>query len=183
VATGPGEPRHLPLGKLQLRESSFLDANRVLLWAAEPGASIRGWVQEIATGAIRPVTPEGVEPWRSPMVKDAVLARQADGTLTWFPLTGEEPRPTRASVPEGSYCIRTTPDGKWTFVSTLGVPTQIDRIDLLTGRRNLWKSMAPPDLTGVVFMHPWVRTTPDGEAYVYSYLRVFQDLFLVEGLR
>jgi hypothetical protein len=68
-------------------------------------------------------------------------------------------------------------------VSNLGVPTQIDRIDLLTGRRNVWKSVAPPDLTGVVFMTPWAPMTPDGEAYVYTYLRVFQDLFLVEGLR
>jgi len=32
-------------------------------------------------------------------------------------------------------------------------------------------------------MNPRVPMTPDGEAYAYTYLRVFQDLFLVEGLK
>jgi hypothetical protein len=79
--------------------------------------------------------------------------------------------------------VQTTPDGRWTFASVLGVPTRIDRIDLVTGRQEAWRSLGPPDLAGVVFMQPWVPMTPDGEAYAYTYLRVFQDLYLIEGLR
>jgi hypothetical protein len=192
VPTGPGEPRRLSLGKLQQAwippvSPVFLDSSRIFFSASEPGASsIRGFVLEIATGAIRPVTPQGVTTIGSSAVNDAVLGRQADGALAWYPLSGGEPRPTRASVPESTVSIRTTPDGRWTFVADwrgINAPLRIDRIDLVTGKREAWRTFGPDDMTGVASMRPVFPMTPDGEAYAYNYLRVFQDLFLVEGLR
>ena len=189
VPTGPGEPRRPSLGTLRhaWTPDMFPDSNRLVFWGSEPEASSsRGFVLEIATGAIRPVTPLGVTTVGSPAVNDAVLARQADGTLAWYPLSGGDPRPTRATVPESTVSIRTTPDGRWTFVGDwrgISAPIRIDRIDLLSGRREAWRTFGPDDLTGVARMMPPFPMTPDGEAYAYNYLRVFQDLFLVEGLR
>jgi hypothetical protein len=68
-------------------------------------------------------------------------------------------------------------------VNAGGIPLRIDRIDLVTGREEVWKTLGPPDLTGVTYMLDWVPMTPDGEVYAYTYLRVFQDLYLIEGLR
>jgi eukaryotic-like serine/threonine-protein kinase len=185
IPTGAGESRKLPFGKWEgLAFGSFLDAGHIYWDAYEPGGpSRRGFVQDIDTGAIRPVTPVGVSPVWSPVVEGAVLGRRADGMLVWCPLAGGEPRPTAARIPSGAFPLQTTPDGKWTFVNTGGLPMRIDRIDLMTGRQEVWKKLGPPDLAGVVYMSPWVPMTPDGEAYAYTYLRVFQDLYLVEGLR
>jgi hypothetical protein len=185
IPTGAGESRKLPIGKWQGVQGSWLDADHIYWNASEPGAAqARGFVQDIQSGAVHPVTPEGVEGvFRSPVVKGAVLGLRSDGALAWYPIAGGEPRPTAARLPANSTHVRTTPDGRWTFVSRLGIPTRIDRIDLLTGHQEPWKSLAPPDLAGVAYMNPFVPMTADGEVYVYNYLRTFQDLYLVEGLR
>jgi hypothetical protein len=184
IPTGAGEPRKLPLGDWSFATGSFPDADHIYWNAVEQGApSPRGFIEDIATGAIQAVTPVGVEGVPSPLVGGAVLGRKSTGTLVWFPRDGGEPRPTAARLPTGSHPLRTAPDGKSMLVSTVGIPTRIDRLDLVTGRREAWKTLSPPDLTGVVFMNPWVKITPDGEAYAYTYLRVFQDLYMMEGLR
>jgi hypothetical protein len=182
VPIGAGEPRDLPSGGMVGRRfGSFLDAGHIYWLGAETPR--RGFVQDVASGAVRAVTPEGVEALWSPLVDGALLGRRPDGMLAWFPVGGGEPRPTAARLPPGSFVFQTTSDGRSAFVSVGGIPFRIDRIDLVTGRRELWKRLAPPDLAGVVFMFNWVPMTPDAEAYAYSYLRVLQDLYLVEGLR
>jgi hypothetical protein len=185
IPTGAGETRKLSLGKWRNVQGSFLDASHIYWNASEAGAALgRGFVQDVQSGAVQPVTPEGVEGvFRSPVVDGAVLGRESGGALAWYPLAGGEPRPTAARLPGSSTHLRTTPDGRWTFVSSLGVPMRIDRIDLLTGRQEPWKSLGPPDLAGIVYMNPFVPMTQDGEVYAYNYLRVFQDLYVVEGLR
>ncbi len=181
---GPGDPRRLPLGHLTDVVASFLDDGRLLWHAREtPGGPYRGFVQDVATGAMRPVTPPGIQPLWSPEVDGAVLGLRSDGTIVWCPLAGGEPRPTRARFPPNGFPLQTTRDGRYTFVNVAGFPMNIDRIDLRTGERTAWRKLGPPDVTGLAFMDPWVPMTFDGEAYAYSYLRAFQDLFLVEGLR
>jgi hypothetical protein len=180
---GPGESRPLPLGKLQQTGGDFLDADHIYWGAREGEGPERGYLQDVATGAIRPVTPEGVAPLWSQLVDGAVLGRRADETLVWCPIAGGEPRPTRTKLPSGEHSLNTTPDGTWMFVGSMAVPHRIDRINLVTGRREAWKVLGPPDLAGVVFMPWFFAMRPDGEVYAYSYLRVFHDLYLAEGLR
>ena len=55
-------------------------------------------------------------------------------------------------------------------------------IDVATGRRTLWKELAPPDRTGVNGILA-IRITPDGRSYAYSYYQPLSDLFVVEGLK
>jgi dipeptidyl aminopeptidase/acylaminoacyl peptidase len=184
VPIGAGEPRDLPRGGMVGRFfGSFLDTGLIYWLGAGGETPRRGFVQDVASGAVRAVTPEGVEALLSPLVDGALLGRQPDGKLAWFPVAGGEPRPTAARLPPGSSVFQTTSDGRAAFVSVGGIPFRIDRIDLVTGRREVWKKLAPPDLAGIVFMFPWIPMTPDGEAYAYHYLRVLQDLSLVEGLR
>jgi hypothetical protein len=185
IPTGAGEARKIPLGNWEgFIDAAFLDERQVFWKAKEPGApSPRGFVQELESGGIRPVTPVGVEPLLSPLVDGAILGRQSDGLLVWYPIAGGEPRPTAAHLPSTAHWIQTTPDGTYAFFTSGGIPMPIERIHLGTGRREPWKTLGPPDLTGVVWMPNWIPMTPDGEAYAYQYLRVFQDLYLVEGLR
>jgi hypothetical protein len=67
-------------------------------------------------------------------------------------------------------------------VTARGVPSQVYRLDVRNGGRELWKEFLPADSTGVA---PFggIRATPDGKAYAYSFLRVLGELFVVDGVR
>jgi hypothetical protein len=63
-----------------------------------------------------------------------------------------------------------------------GLTFSIFRLDVESGRRDLWKEIVPPDPAGF-----WGITSffiaADGKSYVYSYMRTMADLYLVSGLK
>ena len=78
----------------------------------------------------------------------------------------------RPSVPEGVFVVRLE-----------GTSKRLARLDVLTGQRVHLKDIVIPDPTGVMHIAPQfppMLITPDGETYVYSYLRILSDLYLVE---
>jgi hypothetical protein len=62
------------------------------------------------------------------------------------------------------------------------VPAKVYRVELATGKRTVWKQIAPLDPTGVSTIGP-ILMTPDGKTYVYGFHRTLGDLYLVEGLK
>jgi hypothetical protein len=99
-----------------------------------------------------------------------------------YPTEPGEPRAV-PGVDIADLPIRWTADGRaiWVFKPN-EVPTKIDRIDVTTGERTLWKELTPPDPAGVLQIGP-IHMTPDGKSYVYSYRRTLDELVLVEGLK
>jgi hypothetical protein len=73
-------------------------------------------------------------------------------------------------------------DGKSIYLSSQGPTGQFAKLDLATGVIAPWKELRPADPTGVWAVRP-SAITPDGKSYVYTFLRVLSDLYLVEGLR
>ena len=75
-------------------------------------------------------------------------------------------------------------DGRSVFVSREGeVPLRIDRLELSSGRRELWRRLAPEGTPFVIQIHP-VAIAPDGQSYAYSYVRAFvDDLYVVDGVK
>jgi hypothetical protein len=74
-------------------------------------------------------------------------------------------------------------DGRLVYVQrTATWPPAVDRVDLTTGRRELWKTIQPADPVGVdsVFR---IVVTPGGKAYCHDYVRFLSELFVVEGLK
>jgi eukaryotic-like serine/threonine-protein kinase len=61
-------------------------------------------------------------------------------------------------------------------------PAKVAQLELATGKRTLWRSLAPADPAGVSQIGPIVMT-PDGTSYIYGYHRTLSDLYLVEGLK
>jgi hypothetical protein len=59
---------------------------------------------------------------------------------------------------------------------------EVDRIDLESGKRQLWKELTAGDRAGYS-PRAEIQITPDGKYYAYSYRRVLHDLFLVDGLK
>ena len=186
LPVGAGEPRRLPPTGLATDAGSFFaDGRRLLLWGHEPGHASRLYVLELPDGKPKPISPEGVSMlrWRAlaPDGRSAV-ARAADGTLGLYPTDGGEPRPllgvTRDDVP-----IRWTADGRGLYLQRgPGVPARVDLLDVASGKRRPWKELTPPDPAGVLAIGP-ILLSADGQSYVYSYRRMIDDLFLVEGLR
>jgi len=58
---------------------------------------------------------------------------------------------------------------------------KVQRLELPSGQRTLWKELMPSDPAGVEFIGP-VVLTPDSKAYVYGVRQLLSDLYLVEGL-
>ena len=56
------------------------------------------------------------------------------------------------------------------------------RVDLQTGARKAWKTVAPSDVAGVTGV-ACPRIAADEEHYVFGYVRNLSDLFLVEHLK
>jgi hypothetical protein len=62
------------------------------------------------------------------------------------------------------------------------VPARVFRVNVVTGKRELWKSMEPADSAGIDTIGR-VNLSRDTKSYVYSYVRTLSDLYLVEGLK
>jgi hypothetical protein len=59
---------------------------------------------------------------------------------------------------------------------------QVFSIDLASGRRELWRELAPEDKAGVPALSR-ICLTRDAKSYAFGYLRTLSELYLVDGLR
>ena len=188
LSTGPGETRLLPPGGIVDHDWAwfFPDGRRILIQGRERGKQTRLYVQELASGAPTPLTPEGVETALSyPLSADGqdMLANR-NGSWSVQHLAGG---PARAiPLAQGDEPIRFARDGRSVFVREAGEgwPARVARMDLSTGRKQPWLELQPPDLAGAASLGSGnILLTPDGRSYAYLLHRVLSDLYLVEGLR
>src|SRR5262249_21349144 len=147
----------------------------------EPGKGPRVYVIDPSGGPRRPVTPEGKSV--AFLVVSADGKRLAlgltDGALQVFPVEGGEPRsyPAPADSSFHQIPIAFSEDGRSLYVQQpAGVPGRIHRLDLATGRREVWREIVSPDSTGILGYGPSL-VTPDGRAYVMSYRQMISTLF------
>ena len=111
-----------------------------------------------------------------------MLAAFKDDVVALYPLNGGEPR-TLDDVPASMAVIRFTPDGRFLYVKEdFGRSARIHRVDIDTGRRELWRTIGPSDPSGLDVIYA-IQISDDGESYYYSFSRTISDLYLVEGLR
>ena len=181
IPTGPGEERILTRDQINHRTGAwFPDGRRVLFVGDEPGKGPRLYVQEIDGGAPRAISGEFTKgtmwmTWRA-VSPDGRLVVFFDGGYRLYPVDGGPPRPIPELVAD-EIPVGWDSDGHALYVRGPQAPIKIFRLDVTTGRRQLWKETAAPD--------PWAQVvmTPDGRSYAYSYVNRSSDLYLVEGLR
>jgi len=195
LPTGAGEPKMLPGNQIHhlhdqvnlLGARWFPDGKRVLFTASEPGHAARCYVQDIAGGDPKPVTPEGVVGVLLTPDGTLVTAADRDGRVALYPIDGGErreiPGVEPAGAPSGYVPIQWSTDGRLLYVYRPDdLPVRVFRIDTVTGRKEVWRELVPADLAGVFSVSP-VLITPDGSSYAYSVSRELSDLYLVEGLK
>jgi hypothetical protein len=62
------------------------------------------------------------------------------------------------------------------------LPAKIFRVDVTSGRRELWREISLSDPAGVYAVDP-ILITPDEKSYVYTYQRTLSEFYVVDGLK
>jgi len=188
LPTGPGQLRPLPRGAIEsyAYQASFApDGKSIVFGGSEPGRKPRLYLQSLDGGLPRPISPEGIhlgDPGH-PMSPDGgfTAATGPDGKPWLYPLKGGDPRPI-PGADVGEAAVAWSTNGRFLYLFRRNTsPPVIDRLELATRRRTLWKQLAPADPAGLLGF--WaVQLARDGEAYAYSFWKVLSNLYLAEGL-
>jgi Tol biopolymer transport system component len=139
-------------------------------------------LRDVDGGKPRALTPEGYRAFRlvSPDGAWAVVTGP-DRRTYLYPISGGEPTAI-PGVDAGDRIAQFGVDGRSVYVYRQGeIPTKVYRVNVSTGRRELWRSLMPTDAGGVSEIGP--LPTVGGESYVYSYSRTVSDLYIVDGLK
>jgi len=184
LPTGPGQPKSLEHKGITTTWGGFLpDGKRVVFFGRAGTGSWRLYVQNL-DGEPRTISPEGMPPGPLSISPDGrfVAAQGPDSKIAIYPVDGGAPRPLAGSE-AGESPILWSADGGSLFVyRTSDTPARVFKVDIPTGRRELWKTIAPADRSGLVAIDNIVMT-PDTRSYAYSYERILTSLEVVEGLR
>jgi hypothetical protein len=184
LPTGPGEPGSVPPGPFEsLLEANFLpDGKRIVFGAVEAGHARRIYVQALSDGVPRPISPEGVGTTALATPDGRFVMGWSRGEHTLYPVDEGAPRPL-AVLASDDRPLQWSPDGRLLFVRRGNSwPPVIDRVDIATNQRQVWRVVSPADPVGVDDM-PRVLVTPDGKSYCHDYLRWLSQLFVVDGLQ
>jgi Tol biopolymer transport system component len=180
LPTGPGQPRLVTHDNVNHRNARwFPDGRRILFQGNMPGEPPRVWVQALDGTAARAVTPQNVFATLVTPDQSHILGRASDRHFYLYPVAGGTPRPL--SILQGSDVpVRFSSDGRSLYVATFArIPAMLHKVDLATGRREVWREASPPDPAGLINVGP-IFVTPDGRTTVYSYTRLLCDLYVLE---
>ena len=185
LTTGAGEARELTKDNINHAWARwFLDGKRILFAGNEPGKGVRLYVYDPASGKNSPITPEGVNGTAFVISPDSemVAGIGPDQKGYLYPVAGGEPRVIPGLNP-GEQPLTFSTDGGSLYIYQPGeLPARVDRLDVHTGQRTLWKQLMPSDPAGVETIGP-ILMTPDAKTCVFGYHRMLADLYLVEGLK
>jgi Tol biopolymer transport system component len=181
IPLGPGETKQITHDAIDRSYARFLpDGEHVVFSGTEPGHKSRIYVQAINSGNARPISPEGVSGFVP--TADGKFVFGSSESVALYPVDGQgSPRPVPGIHP-GETIFSVSPDGRSALVGVLGsYSVDVTRVDLASGRRELFKKIGPSDFAGVVLVD--AAFTPDGKYYAYSCFNALSQLYLVEGLR
>ncbi len=185
LTTGAGEGKVLTKDNVNHSWARwFPDGKRLLFSGNEPGKGVRLYIFDIASGKSQPITVEGVNGTAFVISPDSqtVAGIGPDQKGYLYPTGGGEPR----AIPgfnSGEQPITFSSDNHFLYLYQPGeLPARVDKLDLQTGKRSLWKQLMPSDPAGVETIGP-ILITPDAKTCIFGYHRMLADLYLVEGLK
>ena len=186
LPSGAGEPVRIRNEGIRNYEAMdwMPDGRQIVFAGSAPGQGVRCYIQDIEGGEPRPITAEGYHFWlgqRAVSPTGEWIALEADGPPSLFPIAGGEAREISGVEPEDNF-LAWSSDGRSIFVGPYTMPSTVHRINLATGKRSLWKVLAPADPVGVIGIYA-IQISADEQSYCYTYGRNISDLYLVEGLR
>ena len=188
LPTGPGEQQQLPRGGIVEYISGvwFPDNKRILFVAEEKDRIPRSYVQDVDGSDPQRVGPEGMLAVLVSPDGKRLAGYGGDQGFILYSLDSQKVAPI-PGLEKGDTLIQWSADGRSLFASPPGdLPIRIFRVELATGRRELWKQLRPPEAAGSLGVHSdqkGVLLTPDGKSLVYTHWSLLNELYLVDGLR
>jgi len=193
VPAGPGEETTLPAGDVRrfaaehlLYSSAFFPGGKRFVFLAEGADNLeRLWVQDVDGGSPQPFgTAENLyNPVVSPDGSSVAAVAESTGRLVVFSASGEVRRRVDLGK-ESSLPIGWFSDNRSVFlIGPAGNPTRIDRLDTISGLREVWRDLKIQDRAGILRGVFAGNISQDGKTIVTSYLRLLTDLYLVRNVR
>src|SRR5664280_864049 len=193
VPAGPGEETTLPAGDVRrfaaehlLYSSAFFPGGKRFVFVAEGADNLeRLWVQDVDGGSPQPFgTAENLyNPVVSPDGSSVAAVAESTGRLVVFSASGEVRRRVDLGK-ESSGPIGWFSDNRSVFlIGPAGNPTRIDRLDTISGLREVWRDLKIQDRAGILRGVFAGNISQDGKTIVTSYLRLLTDLYLVRNVR
>jgi len=184
LPTGTGSARPLEPGGIQQywHGAHWLpDGKQIVFPANLPGRPARCFIQDVAGGKPRPVTPEAVTGCQVSPDGKLIAGTDFTGATQLYPLDGAEPRAVAGLAPGESFAWTADPNFMYAYLGRQ-TSARVYRLNILTGERQLFRQITPPDLTGLCDISH-LHFSADGRAYVYSHTRVLSELYIANGLK
>lgn len=184
LPTGVGEMKIVTAPHFHYRSANWTsDGKRLVVRGSDGERPLRVWVQDIADGAPRPITPEGIDGRFVNIGRaDYVAARDATGELQLYGLNGEAPQkiPGARSVDE---IVGGSPTTDLLYVTSdlYAVPLVLEKLNVRTGAREKFLAISPVDPSGIALLFTPIFT-PDAKNYLYTQMRDFSTLYLGKGI-
>jgi eukaryotic-like serine/threonine-protein kinase len=180
--TGSGAERQVDVGPFESIGAGdwFPGGDSILICANRSGEASRCYVQSLAAGAARAVTPAGTA--------DGLVSRDGREVLAFsqalgyrrYPVAGGEPLPI-LGLASDDQVIRWDLDGHSLDVEHLNSLT-VDRVDLATGRRTPIVTLGAQHGGGFTNI-TYVAIADDPRIYAYVAAPYLSSLFTVDGVR
>ena len=187
--TGPGPGRKISIGELVLEDFGFMpDGKSILFTATGKDGQKRLYITDETSKAPRAISDSGrldefvVSPdGKEIALKEFIPLNDTAGGLRLYRVDGGPSRAVEGSV-LGDHLLAWSEDGRSLLVYRDGLPVRIERFELATGRKELWKILAPPDAAGSYYVGP-VLVTRNGRFWAYSVNRTtLSELWQLTGL-
>jgi hypothetical protein len=162
----------------------FPDGRRIAVVGGEDARRVRLHVWDAHnTAPARPVSSAG-DFGRPVVAVDGqwIAAARSGEPPALYPVNGGPLRPLQGAMADDEP-LQWDPDGRTLFVRRgVSIPARIERLDIATGKRSLWRQLRPAETAGL-FGISSVIVTPDGKSYAYTFASSIGSLYLAEGLK
>ena len=183
--TGVGQPAEVAFpGMKPIWACWFSDGRRLLVSADAPNRPAGLYEKNLDSGAIHPVSAPPLNPYHFRISPDGetLAGVSPDLKLTLVSLRTGVSR-TLPETLDVADMLSWSADGRSIYYQDRNpLPARVRRVDVASGRSELVAEVRPQDSAGVQDVGP-VFTTPDGATVAFSFRRILDDLFLVDGLR
>jgi eukaryotic-like serine/threonine-protein kinase len=183
LPTGAGESYTFDVAPIQVDRAfvSWMPDGKEFIFTGHAGeAPPRGYRAALDGRPVRPLTNQEQAQFWNRISPDGRFVLMTVGTdydnYKIVDLESGKARP--APLPEGESPMEWDQDGRHVFVAREAEqPPTLFRVDIRTGRHEVWKQIQPADPAGILSLtHFYV--TPSGNAYGYSEARVLSALYV-----
>ncbi len=186
VPAGAGEARELTHDKIRYTHLRYMpDGKRLLATGIETGHGARDYLIDLSNGNSTPLTPEGTT--GSILSPDGRSFLVVDREAKWgiWSLDTNSVRPIPGLDSNKYYISGWTPDGLSVYaLSSLQKETQakVYLVNVTTGKMDYFKTFGEHIGSGITAVSG-PDYSADGKAYVYIYVQLLSEAFVVKGLK